>query len=134
MSLAAACVSCSTPSPSSPGFFIGAPTVTYSGAVTDSTRGTGTATMTLATVQGITSGNVDMTFATPETRQAISGLIAGGVYTAKFSNCGPDISCSTCEFSFTGSVSPTAVSGSYGMTIVTDRCPARTGTMTLTAR
>jgi hypothetical protein len=134
VAVAAACASCTSSSPATPSFFVGAPSTTYAGSVEDSARGAGTATMTLATVQGITSGNVDMTFATAEARRVITGSVTNGVYAAKFSSCpGTDVSCSGCEFSFVGSVSRTAISGSYAE-IVTQFCSARTGTMTLTAR
>jgi hypothetical protein len=135
----AAGASCGPSSPSAPSFFIGAPTITYTGNVVDSAHGDGIAAMMLATVQGVTSGTVDEAFnAAAEPRRVITGSVTGGVYSAQFSECpqadGSSFNCSgPCTFSFVGSLSSTAVSGNY-TAIVTKTCSERTGTMTLATR
>lgn len=114
-----------------------APTV-YTGTIVDSTRGSGTVTVSLANAAGLTSGTWQMSFsgkADPE--YFVSGTMSGNNYAANVTTCydtGISSGCSSdCAFAFTGSFTTSGLSGAY--TAVSDQsCLGRTGTISAAKR
>jgi hypothetical protein len=74
----------SSTSPFSPAA-LARPLTTYTGAIQDSVKGTGVATLAVIDVTGLTTGHLDMSFAgIAEPTNTISGSVANGVYAALF--------------------------------------------------
>src|SRR5471030_65376 len=109
-----------------------APTV-YTGTIVDSTSGSGTVTVSLASAAGLTSGTWDMSFggkAAPE--YFISGTMSGNNYAANVTTCyytGNTSGCSSnCAFAFTGSLTSSSLGGTY-RAVSDQSCLGRTGTI-----
>jgi hypothetical protein len=136
--LVVACLVVAGCSPSSPSSLFAstpgpAPTV-YTGTVMDSINGSGTLTVSLVTVLGLTSGAWDMSFGgKADAHRNVSGQLNGTVYDATvYQDSGDNM---FDEFKVTGSLTAGSLTGSYvSLYSPSQELPARSGTIALTKR
>jgi hypothetical protein len=131
-------VGCGAPTSPSPLFpFVPGPAPTvYTGTAVDSRSGSGTLTVSLVGVLGLTSGTWEMSFGgKADPKRYISGTVSGNAYTATFSAC-PESDTSNqfcsvdCRFSFAGSLSSSSLVGTYAALPI-QSCQAETGSISV---
>src|SRR5262245_49025236 len=110
-----ACNNASTPTLPLP--IAGAPQTVYTGTITDSVNGTGSLTVTVSSADSLTGGTWLETFPGKNARtRFVNGAMSGSSYTATVSDCVESAfeSCiPNCRQTFTGTLTPGTLSGSY---------------------